>query len=237
MLFNYIKTIKHSSKSVHIFTLLVCVTMKTACVLLLAVLVAASSAEPPRRNSKFSRQFQRIEQAPYQPSGWKPAGPAFKLPTEQVPHTVYGPPSQEPPQEYGPPPQEYGPPPQEYGPPPQEYGPPQPSQEYGPPSSEAPIDITTEAAEPTTTKIPTTTEINEESKTVQPDVSGRLQEGKQNGVYYIYHPTGLLQKVVYSTKDDARKMEYLAKLKYENVEPIRGPIYTYSKDDLVLRRL
>ncbi|XP_019872076.2 uncharacterized protein LOC109600371 [Aethina tumida] len=172
-------------------------------ILLITAMVV--SAEPPRRN-QFSRQFQRIEQAPYQPSGWKPAGPAFKLPSEPVPHAVYGPP------------------PQTYGPPQQEYGP--------------PVEITTH--EPTTTELPTTTQFNEEAETVEPIEGGesqRLQNGQEGGVYYIYHPDGRLQRVVYATKDDVRNMEYFARLRYENVEPIRGPIYTYSPDDLVLRRL
>ncbi|KYB29519.1 hypothetical protein TcasGA2_TC032005, partial [Tribolium castaneum] len=116
---------------------------------------------------------------------------------------------------YGPPPQEYGPPPQEYGPPPQE--------------------TTTVQQEGTTTEIPTTTEA--QSELVNGTQSGRLTKGSERGVYYIYHPTGQLQKVVYSTKKDARTKAYTAQVKYEDVEPITAPIYTYDPKTLILSRL
>ncbi|VEN57405.1 unnamed protein product [Callosobruchus maculatus] len=120
---------------------------------------------------------------------------------------------------------EYGPPETPkpvYGPPPKpEYGPP-PKPVYGPP-----------AQEPTTQAIPElTTEI---STTVNPDaeiigeLNGNLHNG-EFGQYYIYHPDGLLQKVRYATVDDMRNMEFSAKLRYENVNPIVGPIYTYDPE-------
>jgi hypothetical protein len=118
---------------------------------------------------------------------------------------------------YGPPPQEYGPPPQEYGPPPQE--------------------TTTEAeGEGTTTEIPTTTESDSELVNTT-ETSGRLTKAGERGVYYIYHPTGQLQKVVYSTKKDAKSRAYTAQVKYEDVEPIKAPIFTYDPKTLVLTRL
>ncbi|XP_044259179.1 uncharacterized protein LOC123007797 [Tribolium madens] len=106
----------------------------------------------------------------------------------------------------------YGPPPQEYGPPPQE--------------------TTTEG---TTTEIPTTTE--PQSEVVNGTQSGRLTKGSERGVYYIYHPTGQLQKVVYSTKKDERTKAYTAQVKYEDVEPITAPIYTYDPKTLILSRV
>ncbi|RZC38704.1 hypothetical protein BDFB_013593 [Asbolus verrucosus] len=118
---------------------------------------------------------------------------------------------------YGPPPQESGAPPQEYGPPPQE--------------------TTTQAeGESTTTETPTTTEAQSELVNgTQP--SGRFSKSKERGVYYIYHPTGQLQKVLYSTRKDAKTMAYTAQLKYEDVEPITAPIFTYDPKTLVLSRL
>ncbi|XP_060524830.1 uncharacterized protein LOC132701142 [Cylas formicarius] len=102
------------------------------------------------------------------------------------------------------------------------YGPPtQPSPSYGPP------------VEVTTTEAPTTTEPASEP------IDTSAQSGKllANNFYYIYHPNGLLQKVSYSTKDDQRRMEFSAKLTYENVEPISGPVYTYDPQTYVLRQL
>ncbi|CAH1972245.1 unnamed protein product [Acanthoscelides obtectus] len=60
---------------------------------------------------------------------------------------------------------------------------------------------------------------------------------EEMGVYYIYHPTGLLQRVMYATKDDARNMAFSAKLKYKNVEPVSGPIYTYDPETYVFKQV
>ncbi|KAF7279963.1 hypothetical protein GWI33_006529 [Rhynchophorus ferrugineus] len=64
-----------------------------------------------------------------------------------------------------------------------------------------------------------------------------VQDNRDNGEYYIYHPTGLLQRVLYSTEDNPEKMAFSARLKYENVEPISGPIYTYDPVTFVFRRV
>lgn len=108
-----------------------------------------------------------------------------------------------------------------YGPPPQN-----PPQEYGPP---------TEPNEATTTEVPTTTE--GQSEIVNPSNNGTAEEkgrlSKGQGLYYIYHPDGHLQKVVFSSKKKGKSVT--AQVKYEDVEPIRGPIFTYSPQDLVLR--
>ncbi|CAH0553885.1 unnamed protein product [Brassicogethes aeneus] len=102
------------------------------------------------------------------------------------------------------------------------YGP--PSQEYGPPNS------TDSESEAVTTEIPTTMPPNAK-------LQSKNEKFVERGVYYIYHPNGQLQKVVYATKDDMEKMEYSAKLRYQNVEPIRDPIYTYNSETLKLERL
>ncbi|XP_044259178.1 uncharacterized protein LOC123007796 [Tribolium madens] len=118
----------------------------------------------------------------------------------------------------------------------QEYGP--PAKEYGPPRT------TTEPQESTTTEVPTTTtpENVQDSKTQnQVKENEKLTEDNsavtQQGIYYIYHPNGLLQRVVYMTRDDAGNMAYSAQLKYENVDPIREPIYTYDPKTFMLRQL
>lgn len=202
-----------------------------------AVSLAFACAEPPR-------PFEKVEAAPYTYSGWRPSGPELKFP---VPHRIYGPPQQyqsaqapaqeylPPPSNYQPPQQTYGLPVQEYGPPPQEYGP--PSQGYGPPEEAT----TTVEPEATTTELPTTTQNNDlEAEDLgsgdAEDQSEKLTNADE-GVYYIYHPSGLLQRVAYSTNDDAEKMAFSAKLKYENVEPIKGPIFTYDPKTYVFKRL
>ncbi|KAF7279961.1 hypothetical protein GWI33_006527 [Rhynchophorus ferrugineus] len=132
--------------------------------------------------------------------------------TAPVPHTVYGPPSSAP----------------SYGPP----APPSPS--YGPPPSEEPSLTTTALPEATTTALPTTVEPLSEPIN---GTSSKLQQTPEIGVYYIYHPSGLLQKVRYETRDDTRNMAFSARLKYENVEPISGPIYTYDPQNYLFQRI
>lgn len=150
--------------------------------------------------------------------------------------------NQAPPQQASnPPPQNYGPPPQEYGPPPQEpkpcYGPP-PKPVYGPPPEVATTtELPTTTDQSTTTELPTTTggPLNE---TTMQSQKLRVKEAlTDQGVYYVYHPQGLLQRVVYSTQDDNKNMEFSAKLKYENVEPIKGPIYTYDPQTFAVQRI
>ncbi|XP_045466608.1 uncharacterized protein LOC123675304 [Harmonia axyridis] len=142
--------------------------------------------------------FGNYETAPYQPSGWRPSGAAFRLPErQQVLPTIYGPPQPE-------------------------YGPPEPA-------------TTTEAVDSTTTEIPTTTEVNTEENEAE-NLSEQLKDGEQ-GAYYIFHPSGLLQKVTFATKDDLANMAYYARVKYEDVEPIRGPIYTYDPESAELKRI
>ncbi|KAJ8922027.1 hypothetical protein NQ315_008666 [Exocentrus adspersus] len=67
--------------------------------------------------------------------------------------------------------------------------------------------------------------------------SEKLTQGNNEGIYYIYHPNGLLQRVTYATKDDVERMAFSARLRYENVEPIREPIYTYDPETYVFKRV
>lgn len=144
---------------------------------------------------------------------------------------------------------EYGPPLRQYkAAPSQEYGPP-PSQEYGPPSSES-----TTTNQPTT-ETPTTTEVGEATTTELPVIedarkketsanaiegeerSQKLTQNEEQGIYYVYHPSGLLQRISYTTNDDQEGMVYSARLRYENVEPINGPIYTYDPETYVFKKV
>ncbi|CAH1972248.1 unnamed protein product [Acanthoscelides obtectus] len=64
-----------------------------------------------------------------------------------------------------------------------------------------------------------------------------LPSVRDMGVYYIYHPNGVLQRIMYSTKDDKVNMEFLARLKYENVISIEDPLYTYDPKTLALQKI
>lgn len=121
-----------------------------------------------------------------------------------------------------------------YGPPLDSYDPPQDT--YGPPQQ--PEATTTEVPSLTTTLLPdtlniTTTQNN--TTTNSTSQSERLQNIQ--GYYYIYHPTGLLQKVTYLTQNDDKDMTFSAQLKYKDVEPVKGPIYTYDPQTYVFSRL
>ncbi|KAG5862308.1 hypothetical protein JTB14_008894 [Gonioctena quinquepunctata] len=201
--------------------------------LLCVCLISLVSGDSPRFNSRFSRQFERQEAAPYPPPDWRPSGPEFRIPE---PQSSYGLPTQQ----NGPSEQEYGPPPagpqSSYGPLPQQYGPPE--QEYGPPPAEP---TTTSEPELTTTELPTTTY----NPDLEAEEVGSGDDTQQNealtnedrGVYYIYHPSGLLQRVNFATNDDVKNMEFSARLQYENVEPITEPIFTYDPVSFTFRKL
>lgn len=150
-------------------------------------------AEPPRYRPQQQRQFYFARQqeettaanAPYQPSGWRPAGPAFNLPqtapqrqygapsAPSAPQQQYGAPAAAPQQQYGAPAapqQQYGAPSapqQQYGAPSapqQQYGPPAvPQQQYGPPqeTTTAEVPSTTEAEDATTVASVTDSEVRE----------------------------------------------------------------------------
>ncbi|KAJ3665644.1 hypothetical protein Zmor_001132 [Zophobas morio] len=206
--------------------------------LVVLAIIGAAYADFHTFNQRYPIES-REQDGPYQPSGWRPSGPPFSLPArQQLPRQDFAfslPARQQLPR------QEFSPPPQTYGPPPT-YGP--PAQEYGPPEA-----TTTEAQEITTTELPTTTEnvveeaeqLNDSQKENEVKENEKLTEENsavsEQGIYYIYHPSGLLQRVIYMTKDDVPNMAYSAQLKYENVEPIREPIYTYDPKTLIFRQL
>lgn len=66
------------------------------------------------------------------------------------------------------------------------------------------------------------------------------EEAKQNeefGFYHIYHPNGVLQRVEYANKKEDDKMMFSTSVRYRNVEPIKGPIYTYDPQTLIFRQI
>lgn len=102
-------------------------------------------------------------------------------------------------------------------------------------TTEADVGRATTEANFNITREPEAEEIHVASKSAE-----RLSEGgsfSQQGTYYIYHPSGLLQKIVYATKNDVENMGFTARLRYQDVEPIREPIYTYDPNTFVLQPL
>ncbi|XP_065157318.1 uncharacterized protein [Atheta coriaria] len=173
------------------------------CAFVLCVVVGATPDAPFRQT--YNSRFLRLEAAPYAPAGYRPQGEQFRLPARplfQRQQSVYGPPEV------------------------------------------ATEEVTTET-DVTTTEVPTTTEyiprrvvrtksakkdnVKVENKQDNAE-AGIGQEFQQEGVYYIYHPDGLLQRVIYATKSE--DMGYTAKLTYKDVEPIKEPIYTYDPQSL-----
>lgn len=66
---------------------------------------------------------------------------------------------------------------------------------------------------------------------------GKLMNNEEVGVYHIYHPNGVLQRVEYITKNDDAKMTVSTSVRYKMVEPIHGPIYTYDPQTLLYRQI
>lgn len=64
--------------------------------------------------------------------------------------------------------------------------------------------------------------------------SSKLQENQ--GVYYIYHGEGVLQKVTYTkgTNESGNRNE---QNQYEKLEPIKDPVYMYDRNLLSFKRL
>ncbi|XP_053997674.1 uncharacterized protein LOC128886636 [Hylaeus anthracinus] len=196
--------------------------------------------------------------APYPASNWRPAGPAFNLPQRApqqqygaptAPQQQYGAPAA-PQQQYGAPAapqQQYGAPAapqQQYGAPAapqQQYGAPTaPQQQYGAPA--VPQQQYGAPQEATTTEVPNSTEVDEattvasvtESESEPVNSVNELEDEdvdelpQQSGEYYIALPDGRLQRVQYVSRQNLEAMKYFAKIRAENVEPLRGPIYAYS---------
>ncbi|XP_012236766.1 RNA polymerase II degradation factor 1 [Bombus impatiens] len=197
-----------------------------------------------------------VASAPYAPSGWRSPGPAFNLPPREpqrqygapsAPQQQYGAPAA-PQQQYGAPAapqQQYGAPSapqQQYGAPAapqQQYGAPSvPQSQYGPPA--VPQQQYGPPQETTTTEVPDTTEVDtvasvteSESEPVNSvneldDEEVDEQQPQQSGEYYVALPDGRLQRVRYVSRQNIEAMKYFAKIRAENVEPLRGPIYAYA---------
>ncbi|KAJ8931456.1 hypothetical protein NQ314_015642 [Rhamnusium bicolor] len=115
-----------------------------------------------------------------------------------------------------------------------------PKEQYMP--REGDISVDSKNIPEVTTEITNEQESESESESEPPNMgtkqlSEKLSEPEENGVYYIYHPNGLLQRVTYATKDDIKNMKFSAKLMYENVQPITGPVYTYDPETFVFNRI
>lgn len=54
------------------------------------------------------------------------------------------------------------------------------------------------------------------------------KQPQKSGEYYVALPDGRLQRVRYISREDVEAMKYFAKIRAENVEPLRGPIYAYA---------
>lgn len=54
------------------------------------------------------------------------------------------------------------------------------------------------------------------------------EQQKKSGQYFVALPDGRLQRVRYVSREDVEAMKYFAKIRAENVEPLRGPIYSYA---------
>ncbi|XP_070153621.1 uncharacterized protein [Polyergus mexicanus] len=217
------------------------------------LLVAVVLAEPPRYRQQYQQQYyfarQQEEAAPYPASGWKPAGSTFNLPQRQS-QQQYGVPDA-PQQQYGAPDapqkryeapsasrQQYATPdvPQkQYGEPStpqQQYGAPTgPEREYGIPeeSTTAEAPNTTEEEEVSTVRGITESEsepVNAVNELEDDDVDEK--QPQQSGEYYVALPDGRLQRVQYISRQNVEAMKYFAKIRAENVEPLRGPIYAYA---------
>ncbi|GFG38705.1 hypothetical protein Cfor_07019 [Coptotermes formosanus] len=148
----------------------------------------------------------KAEAAPYPPSGWRPSGRQFLLPVRQN---------------------------YEYYLPPAVYGAPTTTQQP----------TTTEQETTTTTELPTTTEKDQSADFADgngddPSRAFRERDGQSSGVYHLLLPDGRLQRVTFTASPNqpsgalqtygAPSQGYAAHVLYEDVEPIRSPVYTFS---------
>jgi len=71
-----------------------------------------------------------------------------------------------------------------------------------------------------------------------PSRAARERDGQNSGVYHLLLPDGRLQRITFTASPNqpsgalqaygAPSQGYVAQVLYEDVEPIRSPIYTYS---------
>lgn len=197
--------------------------MKCFAVVVLCSLVGSSLAEAPRfRSARLRSGFsarQEVEAttpkeedapypaagAPYPPSGWKPTGQAFELPTGKVDEATT--------------------PEDAYGTPVEVYG--APSSVYGPP--------TTPAGEETTTDLGDgfTVDPEVEIATEPPAASGRLrrlpknqrlvQRNQEESAFYVLLPDNTLQRIEVRPSGARVNNNFNAKILQE-VPQIRGPV-------------
>ncbi|XP_069698118.1 uncharacterized protein [Periplaneta americana] len=181
--------------------------MKVLSLVLLAVVFVSAKPEPEAPRFRYNSYGvpAEVEEAPYPPSGWRPSGRQFFLPARQS--SYYAPPVA-----------------------------------YGPPTTtEQPTE------EPTTTEVPTTTEPETSAELADgngadPSVADRERDGQSSGVYHILLPDGRLQRITFSAQPNQPNgalqaygapsqgvsAGYVAQVQYQDVEPIRSPIYTFS---------
>ncbi|XP_044007310.1 pro-resilin-like [Aphidius gifuensis] len=184
---------------------------------------------------QISAQFSPQKQygAPAQPSNQygSPAQPSNPYGSPAQSSNQYGAPAQ-PSNQYGGPVQssqnQYGAPVQspqnQYG------GPVQFPQQYG-----APEYTTIEPVTATDYEESTNSSSGVESQAEPVDSVNDLEEigdvdesKKESGEYYVALPDGRLQRVQYVSSQDIEAMKYFAKIRAENVEPLRGPVYAYQ---------
>ncbi|XP_066247729.1 uncharacterized protein [Euwallacea similis] len=113
----------------------------------------------------------------------------------------------------------------------------QPQASYGPPGAFSPPEESTTAIDITTSAPAPDNGTLSSANSTQSERLESASEDLTRGSYYIYHPSGRLQKVTYLTRNDDRKMEFSARLQYRDVEPVKGPIYTYDPQTYVFTQL
>lgn len=104
------------------------------------------------------------------------------------------------------------------------YEPAEPNNQYGPPPSvQSPPDSEVEAE-------------TEEATTDDPVIA--IANAGTNGQYYILGRDDTLQRVAYTTtqtENDRLNDGFTAQLRYEPVEPIRDPVYSYNAQGQLVR--
>ncbi|XP_076645822.1 uncharacterized protein LOC143355144 [Halictus rubicundus] len=200
---------------------------------------AASGWKPAGPAFNLPQRQYGAPAAPQQQYG-APAAPQQQYGAPAAPQQQYGAPAA-PQQQYGAPAapqQQYGGPavPQrQYGAPAapqQQYGAPvEPQQQYGAPQEPTTTEVADTTEEEDVTTVSSVTESESEpvnSVNELDDEEVDEQQPQQSGEYYIALPDGRLQRVQYVSRQNVEAMKYFAKIRAENVEPLRGPIYAYA---------
>ncbi|XP_044738282.1 glutenin, high molecular weight subunit PW212-like [Chrysoperla carnea] len=108
-----------------------------------------------------------------------------------------------------------------------------PPKARGKTTTETPESSTTEVSSDSTTEVGPTVAYDAEAKENYTNDKEAEEESTKaaNGYYYLLLPDGKLQKIVYMTEEDLKKMAFVARLQYQNVEPIQGPVYSYNPEN------